>query len=88
MEYVIMSVRDTKTEVFGRPFCLTSVGQGVRSFTDEVNRRNEDNVMFHHSGDFSLWQLGTYDDVTGLVTPCTPRLVVQANEVKEAKNVS
>ena len=32
MEYVILAVRDTKTEVFGRPFCLTSIGQGIRSF--------------------------------------------------------
>ena len=63
--YQVVSVRDDAVQAFNRPFYTVSVGQAHRSFSDEVNRKADDNPMFKHASDFSLWHLGSFDDETG-----------------------
>lgn len=65
MKMVVLSVRDKAVEAFGRPMFVLARGQGVRSFTDEVNRAAEDNPLHKHPEDYSLWELGTFDDSSG-----------------------
>lgn len=72
MIQIIVSVKDRMAEAFGRPFFVPSVGLAIRSFSDEVNRQDKDNQMFHHSDDFDLFELGTYDDATGIIE-CLPQ---------------
>lgn len=83
MIHIMCSVRDVKSEVFGRPFFTPSVGVAIRSFDDEVNRANADNVMHHHSQDFSLYQLGTFNDVDATFDAIMPKLLVTAEQVKK-----
>lgn len=59
---MILAVRDGKVGAFMRPMFVQSVGQGVRTFADEVNRVGDDNLMHRHPEDFSLWCFGDYDD--------------------------
>ena len=87
MILIACSVRDAKSESFGRPFFLVSVGSAIRSFDDEVNREAADNTMYHHAADFALYQLGTFDDQDGSYTAITPKLLVQGNEVQRKKEV-
>lgn len=82
MRYVIMSVRDAKADAFGRPMYVHTVGAAVRSFTDEVNRNAEDNVMHHHPEDFFLYHLGFFDDSDGSFEVFEPKIVVNATTVK------
>lgn len=63
MKQVACAVFDRASELFGRPFFVAAVGQAVRSFTDEVNRKDSD--FFKHPDDFDLYHLATYDDVSG-----------------------
>lgn len=84
MKLYVLAIRDAKSEVFGRPICVNAIGQGMRSFEDEVNRAHEENVMFHHPEDFGIWQLGTYDDATGELISETPKLLAQGMEVKKS----
>lgn len=85
MKHIIASVRDAKSEVFGRPFFAQTIGVAVRSFQDEVNRQHEDNMLYNHPSDFSLWALGTYEDTDGTIEVATPRILIQASEVKNAQ---
>lgn len=64
---IICSVKDRAADAFGRPMFVPSVGLALRGFTDEVNREAPDNQMFHHSDDFDLFELGTFDDATGII---------------------
>ena len=83
-EYVMVSVRDAKSETFGRPFCMLSIGQAIRSFDDEVNRVAEDNIMNQHPEDFSLYQVGTFEDEKGMIRPISPvKLLIHADQVKK-----
>lgn len=58
----IVVVRDRTADVFGTPNFVTSVGIAIRSFSDEVNRVDANNMLNKHAEDFDLFHLGTYDD--------------------------
>lgn len=65
MNYVIVSVRDRAADVFTPPMFVPSLGVAMRSFSDEVNRADEKNMLYQHPEDFDLYQFGTYDDGVG-----------------------
>ena len=61
----VFAVRDAAADVFGKPYFVPSNGVAIRGFTDEVNRKAEDNTLNKHAKDFSLYELGEYDDSFG-----------------------
>jgi hypothetical protein len=69
---VICSVKDRAADAFGRPLFVYSVGLAIRSFSDEVNRQDKDNQMYNHPDDFDLFELGTFDESTGIIE-CLPQ---------------
>lgn len=85
MKYIIASVRDAKSEAFGRPYFVQTLGLAIRAFDDEVNRKAEDNILHSHPEDFSLFALGKFDDGDGSFELETPKLLVNANEVIKKK---
>lgn len=85
MEHFIMSVRDSKSEAYGRPFFTPSIGTAIRSFADEVNNNREDNMLFSHPEDFTLFTLGKFDDTTGTFETCTPKVLLIGDQAKVRK---
>lgn len=81
MKQVVMCVKDRAADTFGRPFNVPAVAAGVRSFTDEINRSADDNQMYKHADDFDLFELGVFDDTTGLYECGAPTLVVRGKDV-------
>jgi hypothetical protein len=80
---VIVSVKDSAAEAFGRPMYLQSIGVAIRSFTDEVNREDKDNQLFNHPDDFDLYELGVFDDSTGTYQiRDNPNVIVRGKDVK------
>lgn len=65
MKQVACAVFDRASQLFGRPFFVAAVGQAVRSFQDEINRKDADSEMARHPDDFDLYQLAHYDDNSG-----------------------
>lgn len=62
MIYKIIAVRDRAAECFGQPQFVVTIGGSVRSFANEVNRKDENNMMSKHPEDFDLYELGTFND--------------------------
>jgi len=80
---VIVSVKDSAAEAFGRPMYLQSLGVAIRSFTDEVNREDKDNQLFNHPDDFDLYELGVFDDSIGRYElRDNPSVIVRGKDVK------
>lgn len=80
---VIVSVKDSAAEAFGRPMYLQSLGVAIRSFTDEVNREDKDNQLFNHPDDFDLYELGVFDDAIGKYElRDNPSVIVRGKDVK------
>jgi len=63
MKQCVVAVFDRAAQLFGRPFFVQAPGQAIRSFTDEVNRKDDQRGEFaRHPDDFDLFHLGEYDD--------------------------
>ncbi len=83
MNQVIVSVKDTAAQAFGRPVFVPTVSVAVRSFRDEINRPDSKEDMAQHPEDFELYELGSFEDATGVITVIEPRLVARAKDLKE-----
>lgn len=60
---LIFCVYDAKAEAWGQPFFVQSVGLAKRSFTEAAN--DAATAICKYAEDFSLWQLGSFDEQTG-----------------------
>lgn len=83
MKYVICAIRDRAADAFGRPMFSAALGQAIRSFVDEVNRSDPNNQLAAHPDDFDLYQLGTFDDSTGMFDTGVPRQVAIGKDVAQ-----
>lgn len=81
----VFSVLDSAANAFGNPFVVNHLGIALRAFTDQVNSESGGD-LFNHPADFALYQIGEYDDTTGVITPLTPpKLIVQAASLKNVR---
>jgi len=77
-------VRDAVGDTFNTPFVQRNANEAIRGFTVEVNTPREGNMFNTHSNDFALYEVGSYDHRTGIVTAYdVPKLVAQAASLKE-----
>lgn len=85
MKRDVCSVFDLASQLFGQPIFVTGVGVAIRSFTDEVNKKGEDNVLARHPEDYELFHLGTFDDERGTFEPLAdgigPQRLVRAKDL-------
>lgn len=58
----IVVIRDIKANCYAQPYYATSIGAVIRGFGDEVNKQDEQNMLYKHPEDFELYRLGDYDD--------------------------
>jgi len=83
MNKIIFSVLDSAAGTFGSPWVVPHVGLAMRAFTDEVNSGSNNSDLVKHPEDFSLYEIGSYNDVTGIITPLdVPKLIAQAKSLK------
>lgn len=81
----ICAVRDRAVDAYGQPIFVNALGQAVRSFQDEIRRK--DSEMGAHADDYDLYHIGDYDDSTGTVSGVTPVMIAIGKEQVEVKNV-
>lgn len=85
MSKVIVSLKDTATQVYGTPFVVVSPAQAVRSLRDEVNAKDSTSDIRRHPDDFELYELASYDEESGIVSPLpTPSLICRAKDLLES----
>ena len=65
-KHIIVAVRDRQLNAYMRPFTAQTRGQAIRSFRDEVNRQGSE--LNTHPEDYELYQLGTFDEETGVIS--------------------
>lgn len=88
MKLLAVSIRDRKSEFFNSPFFVPNEAVAVRTFTQEVNRADDKNMLFTAAEDFELYVVGVFDDATGFLSPemhegnVRPRCIVVGSDVK------
>jgi hypothetical protein len=71
----VVAIRDRAMDSFGNPIFVVAIGQAIRSFSDEVNRKAPDNALAAHPEDYDMFVLGEFDDVTGLFSGGPPKQI-------------
>jgi len=75
----VFTVYDSKAECYLQPFCAVSRGAAIRMFTDSAN--NEQHQFSKYPADFTLFELGDYDECTAkytlLPTPVSLGLAIE-----------
>lgn len=66
MNTEICAVFDSAINGFGQPIFVRTTAQALRSFKDEINRPGSE--MGQHPDDYTLYHIGQYDELVGLVT--------------------
>lgn len=78
----IYAVRDVKADAFGALIGCPTKGLAIRAFSDACADGNS--PMARCPEDYSLYELGSYDPSSGLLTPHRlPELVVSASSIVE-----
>lgn len=78
----IFSIRDAKADAFLQPFFAPTRGVAIRQFSGAVNK--EGHELNSYSEDYMLFEVGEFDEHTGLIKPHEqPTPVCMAQDVKE-----
>lgn len=85
MLYQVVVVRDRTADVFGVPTFTTAIGVAIRSFADEVNRKDANNMFNRHPDDFDLYHIGTYDDSDASMVLHAPRQIAIGKDLLRDK---
>lgn len=64
MKLKVFSIFDVKAKVYSNPFFMPQSGQAMRAFGDLVV--DEKSEVCRHPEDYSLFQVGEYDDNSGI----------------------
>lgn len=74
MKVKMFAVRDAKAEAFLQPMFFQSKGLAVRAFADAANDVGHN--FCKHAEDFTLFELGEWDDESGVFTQLPQPLAI------------
>jgi len=84
---LLFSVFDSAAKFYSEPFTALTKGQALRNFVTAVNDKNT--YLYQHPADYTLFELGTFDELTGLYVPHeTPISLGKAIEFVETAKVN
>lgn len=76
----LFAVQDSKAGAFHAPFCAPSEGVAVRMMLDCVNREGHPYAM--HPEDYTLYEVGEFEDTDGRVSGSQPRSISNLASLK------
>lgn len=79
-KYIVVSIRDAKAESYSLPFFQLNKALAMRMFTQLVNDSQSQANRF--AEDYALFQVGIFDDATGMFEPMQPLHLANALDVK------
>lgn len=86
MKTKIFTVYDSKAECFSAPSFIGATGQATRSF--EASANTPDNDFNKYPGDFTLFEIGTWDDEKAIITMYESKVNLgTALEYKTSSNI-
>lgn len=79
MRYKIVAIRDRAADAYSVPSFVVAVGGAIRSFGDEVNKK--DTPLGQHPDDYDLFELGEFDDSDGMFYANSPRQIAVGKDL-------
>lgn len=84
MKLEIMAIYDKAIDAYMRPFMSQTLGQAIRQFTDEVNRK-DGSPMHDHPEDYALFHIGTFHDHNAQIEEVEPHCIARAHEIHQSR---
>lgn len=75
----LFTVHDKATDTFSAPVTIPSTRDAIESFTASCN--DPKSAHFKHSPDFTLFQIGEFDQFKGILTLSDKKLVANASSL-------
>lgn len=72
MEHLLFSIYDEKAHAYLPPFTLPRSDMAIRTFADCIN--SDSHAFARNPGDYSLYEIGMFDDSTGEITTHAVRI--------------
>lgn len=79
MKFSVFSIYDRAAQAYGRPFVAPHVGIAMREFEDVVN--NDKSDLFRHPDDYSLFEIGIFDDSSAELEASKPKQLATARQI-------
>lgn len=61
------AIYDAKAKAYLAPFYFAQQGQATRVFADCINDPTKQHAFARNPEDYSIWQIGTFDDETAAI---------------------
>jgi len=84
MKYFVFSIFDSAAQCFAQPFYAPAEQVAIRSVKDMVQK--EGNQLHAHPEDFDLRHVGMFDDNSGALDSCEPRVVCRCKDLTVRSN--
>lgn len=82
--HLLCAVRDSASGLFGRPNQFVNLAVAHRAFQQEV-RSPDSGALNTNPEDFELYQIGTYEDTTGTLSPFEqPQMLARGKDVQSS----
>lgn len=79
----VFALYDLKGKFYAPPFVAPTVGMASRSFADIA--RSPESIVYKHPEDYILYQIGNYDDNSGVLEAVIPPVhIASAIEFQDA----
>lgn len=79
MQTIMFSTYDAKAKTFSAPFTMLTIGMAIRGFEEAT--KNPESMLHRYPNDFSLYEIGTYEDSNATMTQKIPmNLLAVASE--------
>lgn len=86
MNKKIFATYDSKAEAYLQPFFMRARGEAVRAWETVCNDPKSE--FYNHPEDFTLFELGEYDELTGTLFPHQAKIALGcAIEFKKVQNL-
>lgn len=72
MKTKMYAIYDSKAESYGTPFFMPTRGMAIRAFSDLA--RDPNSSVSKHLTDFTLFEIGFFDDSKGMVGSIEPQI--------------
>ncbi len=73
----LFTVFDSVAERYMKPFWGTNIASAIRGFADAC--KDPESPFFDHVEDYFLYQIATFDEVTGEVVALVPHKIASGN---------
>lgn len=65
----VYTVKDQKAEAYLQPFTTSTDGLAIRTMQTTMEQENN---LSKYPEDFSLWKIGQFNELTGVIEPIRP----------------